>query len=492
MLPGPHMASARPPPGPLPARGYTPQRPAAPMQIVRHIQAVQDAEVLSEASPEWAGLDRSPMRPGFSDVVSDKGSVALGSMGSMSALSQVEDAASEAARAFRAIAEEAEARMHSEKLHTEEVLAHQARHEQVLLRMAQELVELRMAHQALAEAQETRQEGFGGAASQVEALQAITMKAEVERTASSEVMAQMSQQLSELRRLHATRAMQPPLPQRRGHPEESVPVDKTIVEETVNVKSVKGLEMESTVPVVPVRKQTVTCEGEEVKAMPREESGSFVDRDVMKAVEKARAAVVELQRHAGLEGASVQSCPPFCHEVVGLNIFLSHDGYTATRSSGCRQSVAVCKAPLALQAEGWYFEVEVLQTVHGWLGGLGIGVTQADPREMKDQRLPDKASRIPKTYILGYVGSKYLNGSCEFIDWQPGLLQAGQRVGLLIARTTNDLVVTVDGEEVAKVSGDDLRSAGFSAEPMYGIVDVFNATLSIRLLAGAVAPSRKG
>lgn len=55
MLPGPHMASARPPPGPLPARGYTPQRPAAPMQIVRHIQAVQDAEVLSEASPEWAG-----------------------------------------------------------------------------------------------------------------------------------------------------------------------------------------------------------------------------------------------------------------------------------------------------------------------------------------------------------------------------------------------------------------------------------------------------
>lgn len=65
-------------------------------------------------------------------------------------------------------------------------------------------------------------------------------------------------------------------------------------------------------------------------------------------------------------------------------------------------------------------------------------------------------------------------------------------MGLLIARTTNDLVVTVDGEEVAKVSGDDLRSAGFSAEPMYGIVDVFNATLSIRLLAGAVAPSRKG
>ena len=130
-----------------------------------------------------------------------------------------------------------------------------------------------------------------------------------------------------------------------------------------------------------------------------------------------------------------------------------------------RRSVAVCKAPLALQAEGWYFEVEapsdvpislgaswpwrskisadmksnrqdvermswtfwvsscyycycvcvcvlllvyivfwkggrislhkrlamtmapwrhvhvqVLQTVHGWLGGLGIGVTQADPR----------------------------------------------------------------------------------------------------------------
>eukprot|EP00435_Cladocopium_sp_Y103_P047214 s1060_g13.t2 len=161
-LPGPHMAPALPPPGgppsiissgPLPAPGYMPPRPAAPMQLVRHIQAVQDVEVMSEASPEWAGLDRSPMRPGFSDVASDKGSVALGSMGSLSALSHVEDAASEAARALRAIAEEAEARMHSEQLHTEEVLAHQARHEQVLLRMAQELVDLRQAHQALAQAQ---------------------------------------------------------------------------------------------------------------------------------------------------------------------------------------------------------------------------------------------------------------------------------------------------------------------------------------------------
>lgn len=501
-LPGSHMAPTMPPPGPLPAPGYTsmPLRPVAP-QIVRHIQAVQDVEVMSEASPEWAGLDRSPMRPGFCDVASDKGSVALGSMGSVSALSQVEDAASEAARALRAIAEEAEA-----KYANLEVLAHQARHEQVLLRMAEELVDLRMAHQALAQAQEKRHEGPGGTASQVEVLQAITLQAQVERTATSEVMAQLSQELSELRQLHATHASHagPLQPQRTSHREEPVRVGKTIVEEAVNVKGVKGVEMESTVPVVPVPKQTVTSDGGEVKAMPREEPGSFVDRDVMKAVEKARAAVVELQRHAGLlEGPSVsdtnsvattqvRSCSPFCQEAVGLNILLSHDGYTATRSSGCRQSVAVCKAPLSLQAEGWYFEVEVLQTVDGWLGGLGIGVTQADPSEMKDQRLPDKACRMPKTYILGYVGSKYLNGSCEFIDWQPGLLQVGQRVGLLIARTTNDLVVNVDGEEVAKVSGDDLRSKGFSTEPMYGIVDVYNATLSIRLLAGAVAPSRKG
>ncbi|CAL1157495.1 unnamed protein product [Cladocopium goreaui] len=34
--------------------------------------------------------------------------------------------------------------------------------------------------------------------------------------------------------------------------------------------------MESTVPVVPVPKQTVTSDGGEVKAMPTEEPGSFV------------------------------------------------------------------------------------------------------------------------------------------------------------------------------------------------------------------------
>ncbi|CAK9106736.1 Hypothetical protein SCF082_LOCUS49715 [Durusdinium trenchii] len=133
----------------------------------------------------------------------------------------------------------------------------------------------------------------------------------------------------------------------------------------------------------------------------------------MRAVEKARAAVAELQRHAGLlevpslacmDTVQVQSCPPFSHETVGLNILLSPDGYTATRSCGCRESVAICKGPLQLQEEGLYFEVEVLQTVDGWLGGLGIGVTHANPSALKDQRLPDKASKVPGSFILGYAG----------------------------------------------------------------------------------------
>ncbi|CAE7328408.1 neurl4, partial [Symbiodinium pilosum] len=226
--------------------------------------------------------------------------------------------------------------------------------------------------------------------------------------------------------------------------------------------------------------------------------------DILLAVEKARAAVAELQRRAGIKQDQEASTPrrlakleesspgdaPFCHDVVGLNILLSQDGYTATRSCGCRESVAICKRPLMQQSEGRYFEVEVGQTVDGWMGGLGIGVTHSSPSDLKDQRLPDKAWRVPQTFILGYTGNKYLNGKEGTINWQSDQLQVGQRIGLLIAGG-GDLHIFVDGNEVAHVEEAEMRSAGLRRqEPLYGIVDVYNATLSVRLLPGAAAPRK--
>eukprot|EP00930_Biecheleria_cincta_P024181 TRINITY_DN17339_c0_g1_i1.p1 TRINITY_DN17339_c0_g1~~TRINITY_DN17339_c0_g1_i1.p1 ORF type:complete len:757 (+),score=136.40 TRINITY_DN17339_c0_g1_i1:76-2271(+) len=226
-----------------------------------------------------------------------------------------------------------------------------------------------------------------------------------------------------------------------------------------------------------------------------------VAADVRAAVAAARAAVEELQRTAGRQG--VRSTPivampilpprasPFSQEAVGLNILLSEDGFMATRNCGCRESVAIGSAPLSRQPSGLYFEVEVCQTVEGWLGGLGIGVTHTAPSQQRDHRLPDKAWRLPGTFILGYSGVRYLDGSEAPIDWQPDTLRVGQRVGLLVTGDgRTDMVAFVDGKEVARVPGKDLRPAGLRDEPLYAIVDVYNAVLAVKLLPDAVAPER--
>lgn len=222
--------------------------------------------------------------------------------------------------------------------------------------------------------------------------------------------------------------------------------------------------------------------------------------DVQAALAAAKAAVADLQRTAGelpvgknLPIVAMPVLPPsvapFSQEAVGNNIKLSQDGFTATRSSGCRDSVALGKVPLRRQTPGLYFELEVCQTVEGWLGGLGIGVTHTDPSQLKEHRLPDKAWRFPGTFVVGYSGARYLNGANSPADWQPDALKVGQRVGLLMSGDgRTDMVIFVDGAEVMRLPGEELRHAGLRDEPLFAIVDVYNATVSVKLLPGAVAP----
>jgi len=178
---------------------------------------------------------------------------------------------------------------------------------------------------------------------------------------------------------------------------------------------------------------------------------------------------------------------PFSQDTIGLNLVLSEDGYQATRSCGCRESAAIGSGPLQRQALGLYFEVRVLQTVNGWLGGLGIGVTHTPATRL--QRIPDKAWRIPDTFIAGYAGSAYLSGKEHRCAWEPEALTAGQRVGCLITGNgREDMVIYVDGAEVLRVDGSGLLDRGLRHEPLYPVVDVFNATLAVELLPHATAP----
>eukprot|EP00440_Ansanella_granifera_P001795 gb/GFBE01001936.1/.p1 GENE.gb/GFBE01001936.1/~~gb/GFBE01001936.1/.p1 ORF type:complete len:531 (+),score=89.84 gb/GFBE01001936.1/:1-1593(+) len=179
---------------------------------------------------------------------------------------------------------------------------------------------------------------------------------------------------------------------------------------------------------------------------------------------------------------------PFCTSACGLNLELSEDGYTATRTRGCRQSVAIGNGPLPAQEWGRYFEITVDDTVAGWVGGLGIGVTASSPVGLK--RLPDKAWRVPRTWTVGYWGCVFLEGTEHRTEWRSDTLQPGARVGLLVTDgALGDLIVFVDGEAVVKVEGAVQGSSnGKDPEPLYPVVDVFAATRVVTMSSSASPP----
>jgi len=184
--------------------------------------------------------------------------------------------------------------------------------------------------------------------------------------------------------------------------------------------------------------------------------------------------------------------PPFSQTTCGMNLTLSNEGYRASRTRGCRQSVAIGSAPLVRQAWGWFFEVVIEETVAGWVGGLGIGVTRTAPGQLLS--LPDKAWRMPGTFIVGYWGCVFIEGKESRVRWRSDTLNVGSRVGVLVTCDGNwDLIVFVDDEPVVRVESGLSQGNGkqFSNElhdSLYAVVDVFAATKSITLSKSASPP----
>jgi len=178
---------------------------------------------------------------------------------------------------------------------------------------------------------------------------------------------------------------------------------------------------------------------------------------------------------------------PFNNSVCGVNVALSEDGYVGTRTRGCRQSVLIGSSPIPRQTHGWYFEVEIRETVEGWVGGVGIGITSADPANLR--RVPDKAWRMPNTYIVGYWGCVFLDGQEKRTSWKPDMLKAGTKVGLLISDDgSGDMRVFVDLSPVVYIQGA-LRGLVTPSSELYAVVDVFAATLAVALQKYASPPS---
>merc|ERR1711924_28659 len=90
---------------------------------------------------------------------------------------------------------------------------------------------------------------------------------------------------------------------------------------------------------------------------------------------------------------------------------------------------------------GWYFELRINEVVTGWVGGLGIGVSLMSPSQITC--LPDRAWRVPRTWIAGYWGRMFANGTQFIIDWKPQDLAVGDTVGFQVT-PTGECVVYVN------------------------------------------------
>jgi len=173
---------------------------------------------------------------------------------------------------------------------------------------------------------------------------------------------------------------------------------------------------------------------------------------------------------------------PFHQQVRGANVELSVDGYTASRTRGCRQAAVLGSEPLLAQAHGRYFEVTLEETVAGWVGGLGIGVSATPPSQIS--RLPDKAWKMQGTFIVGYWGCIFAEGAESPTTWRPDTLGPGTRVGLLVAAASGEIIVFVDGTPVVRAQGGALANQDL----LYPVVDVFSAARSITLREHSAVP----
>ncbi|CAK0867437.1 unnamed protein product, partial [Prorocentrum cordatum] len=139
-----------------------------------------------------------------------------------------------------------------------------------------------------------------------------------------------------------------------------------------------------------------------------------------------------------------------------------------------------------------FSQVEVVRTVEGWVGGLGVGLTHRAPQELLAAGLPARASQVPGAFVVGYHGGVFLGGAEQPAAWQPDSLREGQRVGVLLtAGERRDLLVLVDGERALRVDGESLKAAGLRRAPLYAVVDVVNATSAVRLVERSSPPPRE-
>jgi len=173
---------------------------------------------------------------------------------------------------------------------------------------------------------------------------------------------------------------------------------------------------------------------------------------------------------------------PFNRKCLGVNLSISQDGYRLCRVEGCRQSIAMGMGSLQCLPQGGYFyQVSVDETMGGWVGALGLGVTRC-PEAIVD-RLPEKAWKLPHTYMIGYWGRLFCGNKEYETTWEAQRLKPGDVIGFRITKL-GEIIVYVNG--VAQ----EYINACFPTDdkPCYPLVDVFGATTSVTMLKSPGQP----
>lgn len=110
-----------------------------------------------------------------------------------------------------------------------------------------------------------------------------------------------------------------------------------------------------------------------------------------------------------------------------------------------RYYVVLGDSPLPYSAGvGWRFTFRIKEDVANWVGNLGIGVTLTKPSKLAT--IPDRAWRLPGSWVAGYWGRMYTNGQQHLVGWKPQNLRVNDEVGFCIS-TLGVCTILVNGEE---------------------------------------------
>eukprot|EP00930_Biecheleria_cincta_P058080 TRINITY_DN43930_c0_g1_i1.p1 TRINITY_DN43930_c0_g1~~TRINITY_DN43930_c0_g1_i1.p1 ORF type:complete len:1085 (-),score=214.12 TRINITY_DN43930_c0_g1_i1:122-3376(-) len=156
---------------------------------------------------------------------------------------------------------------------------------------------------------------------------------------------------------------------------------------------------------------------------------------------------------------------------------------TATRSNLC---AVFGDAPLVkMPGVGWYFRLRINSTNTGWVGGFGIGVTLSSCQTLST--LPDRAARVPRSWLAGYWGRTFSDGHELSSNWKPQTLRPMDEVGFLV-NLEGECSVFVNDEERCRFGNPSVPVKAAVEPELTALIDVSAAATSVTFLNGAPPP----